>query len=243
MNIVRDRSRARKKDAVDHKLRDQTPIVSNAARLLRDAKLLADNERFASAFALAVLALEEIGKVVLAFWDTSKQTAKSPNRLSSHIKKQTAVSSLLLAQYTTSELGNTINTEPMTAELIEHVARAMSESEAGRFNRLVSLGAVDKTKQIGFYHDDWRDSDGLHADQFDASDVTQLFEKCRAAIAALGDSKTMRVGKAIYDIGRKPAAPLPRHRTKTRRAPPPKQNARTVHITGIKCTNRAYKGP
>ena len=96
MNIVRDRSRARKKDAVDHKLRDQTPIVSNAARLLRDAKLLADNERFASAFALAVLALEEIGKVVLAFWDTSKQTAKSPNRLSSHIKKQTAVSSFCI---------------------------------------------------------------------------------------------------------------------------------------------------
>jgi len=212
MNIVRDRSRARKKDAVDHKLRDQTPIVSNAARLLRDAKLLADNERFASAFALAVLALEEIGKVVLAFWDTSKQTAKSPNRLSSHIKKQTAVSSLLLAQYTTSELGNTINTEPMTAELIEHVARAMSESEAGRFNRLVSLGAVDKTKQIGFYHDDWLDSD-VHADQFEASDVTQLFEKCRVAIAALGDSKTMRVGKAIYDIGRLGAcdAPAARH--------------------------------
>jgi hypothetical protein len=97
----------------------------------------------------------------------------------------------------------------------------------------VSLGAVDKTKQIGFYHDDWRDSDGLHADQFEASDVTQLFEKCRAAIAALGDSKTMRVGKAIYDIGRKPAAPLPQNKTHepcTQLA----SNARTVHITAHK---------
>jgi AbiV family abortive infection protein len=188
----------RQKDSITNKLPDQTPIVSNAARLLKDAKLLADNERFASAFALAVLALEEIGKVVLTFWDASTKTPKSKNRLSSHLKKQSAVSSLLLAKYTTSELNDTIHAEPMTNELIERVARAMSESEAGRFDWLVSLGAVDKTKQIGFYHDDWLEAAGLHADQFEASDVTQVFEKCRAAIAALGDSKTMHVGKAIY---------------------------------------------
>src|ERR1700722_17733321 len=35
--------------------------LSNAKRLLRDAALLNDNERHASAFALAVLGLEEIG--------------------------------------------------------------------------------------------------------------------------------------------------------------------------------------
>jgi AbiV family abortive infection protein len=44
----------------------RTEIVANAARLLGDAKLLSDNGRFASAFALAVLGLEELGKVVLA---------------------------------------------------------------------------------------------------------------------------------------------------------------------------------
>ncbi len=179
-------------------LPDPTPIVSNAARLLRDAKLLADNERFASAFALAVLALEEVGKVVLTLWDYSNNTRKSNNRLSSHLRKQSAVSSLLLAKYITSELDDVIAAEPMTDELIERVARAMFESEAGKFDRLVSLGAVDKTKQIGFYHDDWLEAAALHADQFEASDVTQVFEKCRTAIAALGDSKTMCVGKAIY---------------------------------------------
>src|ERR1700730_6405994 len=72
---------------------------------------------------------------------------------------------------------------------IERVSRAMYDSEAGKFVRLVGVGAVDKTKQIAFYRDDWLESGGLHADQFDASDVTQLFEKCRAVIAALGDSK------------------------------------------------------
>ncbi len=164
-------------------------IVSNAARLLRDAKLLVDNERYASAFALSVFALEEIGKVVLDLWGASQSVPKSGKRPSSHLRKQAAVSSLLLAQYTTKELGDLVSSGPMTAELIERVARAMYVSEAGRFARLVGVGAVDKTKQIAFYRDDWLESAGLHAGQFEASDVTQLLEKCRAAIAALGDSK------------------------------------------------------
>ena len=40
-----------------------TLIIANAARLLGDAKLLANHVRFASAFAM--LGVEEIGKVIL----------------------------------------------------------------------------------------------------------------------------------------------------------------------------------
>lgn len=174
---------------------ERDAIVSNAARLLRDAKLLVDNERYASAFALSVLALEEIGKVVLGLWDVS-QTGK-PH--SSHQRKQAAVSALLLARHTTKELGNLITSEPVvTEELVERVARAMRDSEAGRFDWVVSIGAVDRTKQLAFYRDDWLDAAGLHADQFKSADVTHLFEKCRAAIEALSDLRTMHVGKAIW---------------------------------------------
>jgi hypothetical protein len=67
------------------------------------------------------------------------------------------------------------------------------------------LSRIDRLARGGvtsaFYRDDWLESAGLHADQFDASDVTQLFEKCRAAIAALGDLKTMHVGRAIWRTG------------------------------------------
>ena len=87
----------------------QTAIVANAARLLKDAKLLVDNERCASAFALAVLALEEIGKVILDLWGTEAQTAKGRPALSSHKKKQTAVSALLLANHATTTLNDVIH--------------------------------------------------------------------------------------------------------------------------------------
>jgi AbiV len=68
---------------------DLSRIRRNAKRLLRDAVLLTDNKRHASAFALAVLGLEEIGKVILKRWGLSNN--------SGHLNKQLAVSSLLMA--------------------------------------------------------------------------------------------------------------------------------------------------
>ena len=132
--------------------------------------------------------------------DASPSVPKSGPRPSSHLRKQAAVSALLLAQYTTKELSDLVTTGPVTEELIDRVARAMSERDAGKFHRNVGIGAVNKTKQLAFYRDDWFESAGLHADQFDASDVTELFDKCRAAIAAVGDSQTLRVGRAIYRV-------------------------------------------
>jgi AbiV family abortive infection protein len=70
-----------------------TPIVANAARLLRDAKLLNEHGRHASAFALAALSLEEIGKVILRLWDVQQRKGYD------HLSKQRAVASLLLAQF------------------------------------------------------------------------------------------------------------------------------------------------
>ena len=45
-----------------------TRVVRNAKHLLRDAVLLNDKGRHASAFALAVLGLVEIGKAILRRW-------------------------------------------------------------------------------------------------------------------------------------------------------------------------------
>jgi AbiV family abortive infection protein len=45
---------------------DISRTTGNARRILGDARLLSDNQRYASAFALAVLGLEEIGKALLS---------------------------------------------------------------------------------------------------------------------------------------------------------------------------------
>jgi AbiV family abortive infection protein len=84
---------------------ERTLIIANAARLLADAKLLADHARFASGFALTGLGVEEIGKVILDIWATAEPLAKPKLRKSSHICKQSAVGSLLLASFAVKRFG------------------------------------------------------------------------------------------------------------------------------------------
>jgi AbiV family abortive infection protein len=120
----------------------QTAIIANAARLLKDAKLLLDHGRYASAFALAILALEEIGKVVLDLWGRPEASPKPSKRPSAHVRKQAAVSSLLLAESVTKEWGELVNREgPSSEALVEGVARSMHHSEPGRFHWMVGIGS------------------------------------------------------------------------------------------------------
>lgn len=97
----------------------RTAVIANAARLLQDAKLLVDHTRFASAFALAVLAVEEIGKVILDIWGRTAPLAKPVVRRSAHIRKQAAVSSLLLASFAIREFGNVV--DDANEELVQRV--------------------------------------------------------------------------------------------------------------------------
>jgi AbiV family abortive infection protein len=71
-------------------------ILGNAKRLLDDSRLLVDHRRYASAFALAVLGVEEIGKILLKGWEAEKPLAEPKKQITAHIRKQTAVASLLL---------------------------------------------------------------------------------------------------------------------------------------------------
>jgi len=70
---------------------EQTRIIENAARLLSDAQFLADSSRYASAFALAVLGVEEIGKAILKAWSAIEPLPKTKVWRSLHLEKQTAV--------------------------------------------------------------------------------------------------------------------------------------------------------
>src|ERR1700674_1449807 len=57
--------------SLNDKLAKHAAILKNAERLFADAQLLLDHNRCATAFVLAVLCLEEIGKIILDTWDVS----------------------------------------------------------------------------------------------------------------------------------------------------------------------------
>ena len=176
---------------------ERTAVIANAARLLKDAKLLFDHTRFASAFALAVLGVEEIGKVILDIWGTAAPLSKPVVRRSAHIRKQAAVSSLLLGSFSVREFGTVV--DDANEQLVQHVAEAFRLSPEGRLMSQVQGGALDKTKQLGLYRDNWITDASLHADQFTDIDVKALFSIARRAIEVGDDARIMRTGRAIYE--------------------------------------------
>jgi AbiV family abortive infection protein len=176
---------------------ERTAVIANAARLLRDARLLADHTRFASAFALAVLGVEEIGKVILDVWESAAPLSKPVVRRSAHMRKQAAVSSLLLASFSVREFGAEV--DDANEELVQRVADAFRLSHEGRFMSQVYGGVLEKTKQLGLYHDDWLTAASLHSDQFSDADVNAILTIARRAIEVVDDARIMRTGRAIYE--------------------------------------------
>jgi len=176
---------------------ERTAVIANAARLLQDAKLLVDHTRFASAFALAVLGIEEIGKVILDIWGSAAPLSKPVVRRSTHIRKQAAVSSLLLAAFAVREFGTAV--DDASEELVQRVAEGFSLSREGQLMFQVLGGALEKTKQLGLYRDDWLTDASLHADQFSDADVDAIFTNAGRAMEVVGDARIMRTGRAIYE--------------------------------------------
>lgn len=130
-----------------------TLIIANSARLLADAKLLADHGRFASAFALALLGVEEIGKVILDLWGNAEPLSKPIVRRKAHVRKQAAVGSLLLASFAVQEFGDLDAEVTVTDEVIERVNAALQSSSEGQFLAHAESGVLEKTKHVGLYRD------------------------------------------------------------------------------------------
>jgi AbiV family abortive infection protein len=192
-------------------------IVANAERLLADAKLLNENGRYASAFALAILALEEIGKVTLRLWGVPEPKGGKYG----HKSKQMAVAALLLGEFSFEHLTPDIKrvvieyaTKPETrteqsiaktgADIAERLAKAISESEHGRFVNHVDGTVIDTMKQLAVYQDEKWDELDINREHFTDKDVEPIFEKCREAISAVSNKTlmhaSMRAGKAIFEL-------------------------------------------
>jgi AbiV family abortive infection protein len=161
-------------------------VISNAKRLVRDAVFLKDHERHASAYALAILGLEEIGKVILKRWGEPEKERRW------HVNKQMAVAALVLMDDVMRRVQQEIQ---LTPNVFERVARAAMESEVGHFSATVSSKLLDGWKQFALYSDGEFSDAGLHADQIIGADVELIFKASSFALNAIDDDETMRLAK------------------------------------------------
>jgi len=169
-------------------------ILGNARRLFADAELLFDHQRYASAFALAVLGLEEIGKALLKYWNAQRPLPNKANA-SAHIRKQAAVSSLLLGALVVRRFPNGVDLDTVD---FSAVTREFNDSEEGRVFMAIQNRDLDRRKQNALYQDD----DLLTAveDDFAEKHVGAIFNIALEAQKAAINRIAQIGGRAFYEL-------------------------------------------
>jgi AbiV family abortive infection protein len=172
-------------------------LVANFIRLLRDAELLRDHRRFASAYALAMIGLEEIAKIILTTWVREYPMMKLNLRRNQHLTKQAALTSLLLAEAISPSF-DLIMAEKPEVSAAEFVRRW---SESGDQDLLWRAHQEDlqKSKHLALYHD-VSEGSSIRSDQFTHKEVDELFTYARRAVLLTADHRTMVLALAVFQV-------------------------------------------
>ncbi len=171
-------------------------IAETAARLIRDARLLREHERHESSFALTVLALEEVGKLLIRVWG-DRTSGDPPARHSAHIQKQLAVGALVSAAAVLkgTEFEETHANDPRVAR--EHIKRVLRETKYGPLLTVTLMGVLDKHKHLAFY---WDDTSAIQAaTSLDDEWVGLLMKLYEESLEALSDPGTLSMAKYLFE--------------------------------------------
>ena len=176
-------------------------ILDNARRLVADALLLVEHGRHATAFAVAVIALEEVGKIVLRRWRTM-DTPLTVRRRSLHLSKQCAVASLLVAARLRPQLHDGDRSRAALGRLVAASAATFLVSAEGDWQLSAEAGLVDRKKQAALYQDEGS-VDAMRWNGFMAADALLLVGHCRAALDAVDDFPVMELARSVFEMGAK----------------------------------------
>jgi AbiV family abortive infection protein len=126
-------------------------MIENAKRLAEDADVLRENERYPSAFLLATLALEEVGRVLLELWSLDEPLPKPSSWISFHIKKQAAVAFLLGIPEGNAIYDELVGESEITLDNATAFWCGLSEGVDTSWFISAASGAIEKRKQGSVY--------------------------------------------------------------------------------------------
>lgn len=175
-------------------------ILANGQRLTRDAEFLADEGRFASAFFLAVLGVEEVGKAILDHWHSAKPLPKAKG-WTAHLQKQAAACCLLIGAYAIRVHPDAFKRRvDRTEELVAQLTKAFNESDEGKLLANIKNNHLDKTKQMAVYQDTWEPGDPPNVDRFDDDEVQSMISIFNRALLCFHDPTVMAYGRIFYEV-------------------------------------------
>lgn len=184
-------------------------IVMNAHRLLSDADLLMSHRRGGSAIALSVLALEEVGKIVLDLWGNPDELRQVDRRWTYHRRKQAAATMLLQSDQAISKTFTLLKsiegvsgiTSEVAKDFRENLAKSIASSKEAKLSRYVALGATERVKHLGLYFDQESYKMGLVEDDHSSSYLEQAREissEARRSISLLSSSIVVKAARSLY---------------------------------------------
>lgn len=171
-------------------------ILSNWGRLKSDADYLVADGRYATAFSVSLLALEEIGKLIWRRWLALGLEPKVSG--TAHRKKQLAVSALGLAYAYLHVLRDRPGSVE-TADWNGPVWDTLVASGGGYLWAVSSYtadGAWDGQKKVGFYEDpeDLLPAGVLPRDKITERHVNDVLVHATIALGGLLDEEALRFG-------------------------------------------------
>ena len=195
-------------------------IIKNAQRLNNDAKCLKKNASFASAYALAVLALEELGKAFLKRYCHEQELSSLRKKYSYHRIKQCIVPSIYMAGASKEamttylrERGYEIKHRDEISEwqaknevsfwefddgLRESMANSVLGSDNPRFLNHSKIGALDKAKQSALYIDKEFIDIGLTPFDFTEEHAEDVISRFDGALDKIEDHMIAHMTLAIF---------------------------------------------
>jgi AbiV family abortive infection protein len=174
--------------------REDRMILSNWKRLKDDADYLANDKRYPTAFSVALLALEEVGKLIWRRWEADGMKPKVAG--TAHRKKQLAVSAVGLA-YAYLHVLKDHKGDVEAAEWNGPVWDALVASGGGYLWSVSSYtadGAWDGQKKVGFYEDpdEVLGTGVLAREEVTERHVGEVLTHATIALGGLLDAKAVR---------------------------------------------------
>lgn len=201
--------------------------LRNAERLLSDAELLSANGRSATAVAIAILAIEEIGKAVMHRLSSDPDFRHDKRHYGLHRVKQAIASTVLVGgvvmKLVMEEFGPVINKMKNTHEtdqsyvlmrqeydmklemlnsdeFTEKVAREIYNSTSSLISEWANSGVLDLLKQGCLYVDYDAAKHGRSPFLINADLASHFIEKGREALSALDFPLMLRISRALYRL-------------------------------------------
>ena len=186
----------------------QSPVLANAQRLLKDADLLYQNHRYASATALTIIALEEVGKYLLDVWEQQppNEWDKMPTKFTYdknkyHISKQAAVVALFTAgAIRAKHIKKQVNFKNLNEQEVDKLIDAVKEAqEQEKINAAMVFAKVfEGLKHAGLYYDSKRAANGIEPKIITEGAAQNMLNYLARAIVNLTDPKCVYIGRSCF---------------------------------------------